>query len=863
MNKSQTLYKESFYKLIKNIIGEHKVFIKNNKNKRNQIFTKLKELSILSEFTNSFKSDFNYENKELEKEKNFFIELYNTSISQVSPRKDSGELGNQIRLVIGFIIKYAFDNGFIENKINIDDVLKQLKPEFMFYIILSTSVSCIKHIDIDDVSDININEIERNLFTHKLINNLIIHIIIKVIEDKSRMVGIVSTLLQNIPAIIYGSSNNNLNQCYFKCCHQLIILFIEALSLETRKIDYKNEKNQPRSLVLIKLTDKILENNISPTYIPQIIEPENDYETIEDHINLYKRIKNGISTVNLSSKTKEALQVSMRKKFVINKNCIELFKFLDNLDYEIIKDIDCLPFTPMKHLIFLENKILELKNNIGEKVLSDIKNFYIERRKMNEYTHDIDEIISKELGISVEISQKARELYNLKKNYKSRIKLRILHNTIMKFAEIFEGFPIYFINSIDYRLRMYPWNYMFNRTSGIYKYLMMESKSKIKRKEINLMIENFFKNNLEYTKKFNEIKNDMDDNQIIKWFKEMNVKPDFNSDSFFYYYLLGKEIEDLIDNNFKTGFLLEIDQKASSSVLLSIILGDNILAQQTNLISKSEIKDANSYIMKKSVEWFKGKISEESYKIVCEERKLHKYLFMCSIYNQTMYGRMKRVKEYIKNGSDMITISTQYPEFINSVFPSISDKKSKFNKIVSYFLVNSEKPIEIETLDGSVITWHIFDKPLKINNKIKVKNPVTKLYEGLHLNLLDPRGTNKKKTIAGMLPSLIHSVDGSIMRLLILNVYEKDGYIINHLHDSVQFHPSKYDQILESITEVYTSKKFEDLLMKRFLEKLRKNLLEEKVDEFDKLVKDLYDEKFIKININKEDFNVKAMFPFE
>ncbi len=74
-------------------------------------------------------------------------------------------------------------------------------------------------------------------------------------------------------------------------------LFIESLSLETREIDYKNENNQPRSVVLIKLPNLV--NNIPPTYIPRIIEPQNDYETIEDHIILFKRI-----------------QISMWKKFV-------------------------------------------------------------------------------------------------------------------------------------------------------------------------------------------------------------------------------------------------------------------------------------------------------------------------------------------------------------------------------------------------------------------------------------------------------------------------------------------------------------------------------------------------------------------
>lgn len=61
------------------------------------------------------------------------------------------------------------------------------------------------------------------------------------------------------------------------------------------------------------------------------------------------------------------------------------------------------------------------------------------------------------------------------------------------------------------------------------------------------------------------------------------------------------------------------------------------------------------------------------------------------------------------------------------------------------------------------------------------------------------------KIITGFIPSFIHFIDGGIMRMIILEVYKSDRYIINHLHDSIQFHPNYFKSIINSIENTYTN----------------------------------------------------------
>jgi len=590
------------------------------------------------------------------------------------------------------------------------------------------------------------------------------------------------------------------------------------------------------------------------------MEPNVEYNNLSDIINFSKSIKNGFSNVELGQKTKKALIISQNKSFKINRNAIILFKKLDESPYSETKDLDLLPFTPIPHFIYLEDKIKDIESNIGFDTMGKIVNYYKEEVK-GKYVDDLESKITSDLNITSEEYKLSQELYMLRKEYKKKIKLRILHNTIIKMAEIFEGFPIYYINAYDFRLRMYPWNYMFNRTSGIYKYMLEEHRQMVSVNGLKVMIKAYFKENPEQINQFENLTNK---EEIINLFNKIenidSIKP---IDSFFYKKLLGYEIKNLKLNKFRSGFMIEIDQKSSASVILSLVFGDEILARESNLSSDLEMKDINNFIMERSVEWFKGEVTDETLEILSHSRKMHKYLFMCFIYNETLWGRIKRVRNYINNDNDILLIASKYPDFLNSIFPSIFNKRNIFNKIIKYYIENSQKKIEIETLDGSLISWFIFKKiESKINTKIKVLNPITKEKFSYHYQTYDTSEVNLKKTILGMLPNFIHSIDGAIMRLIILDVNERLKYTINHLHDSIQFHPNHYDEIKQSILNVYTSSELEDIIEKRLFVKLRINLLEEKRSGFDELVEKFYNCDYHKIKVS-ENLKIENMFPYE
>jgi len=85
---------------------------------------------------------------------------------------------------------------------------------------------------------------------------------------------------------------------------------------------------------------------------------------------------------------------------------------------------------------------------------------------------------------------------------------------------------------------------------------------------------------------------------------------------------------------------------------------------------------------------------------------------------------------------------------------------------------------------------------------------------------------------------------------------------MGHLHDSIQFHPNKYNIIKESIENVYLSSKLNNILYDKFILRMRNSLLEQDLKEFDSLVSDLYID-FIPFKISKNNLNIDGMFPFE
>ena len=131
-----------------------------------------------------------------------------------------------------------------------------------------------------------------------------------------------------------------------------------------------------------------------------------------------------------------------------------------------------------------------------------------------------------------------------------------------------------------------------------------------------------------YYKSFRKILKEEIDFSSLTRFDKIPYEVVIKHSSFFYILLLEKEILDAINNNYKTNFMIEIDQKSSFSVFLSIILGNTMLAKESNLLGGNG-KDPINLLMSKSKKFFvqyNDKISNENLFII-SSRKLNKFLF--------------------------------------------------------------------------------------------------------------------------------------------------------------------------------------------------------------------------------------------
>ena len=78
--------------------------------------------------------------------------------------------------------------------------------------------------------------------------------------------------------------------------------------------------------------------------------------------------------------------------------------------------------------------------------------------------------------------------------------------------------------------------------------------------------------------------------------------------------------------------------------------------------------------------------------------------------------KKKKILEYIFDYKDAKIIAEKYEDFVDRIYDDLSSKKEIFNNVISYYLDNCEnyqKPIIMDTIDGSRIEWTIFPKKKK------------------------------------------------------------------------------------------------------------------------------------------------------
>jgi hypothetical protein len=784
-----------------------------------------------------------------------FETIMNTELNKKIDRKNSGDFINKISETIDYLINKLKNEGFIENDINVSDILESINLKKIYYSVLIESVrNSIIHIpkNKDYSLDIKDNQIIFSYFHKKINKKIILYICLIILEGNIQKFHIIEKIYSELNAISSSKDIDFIDHTSY----QLIESFTMSSSFKIDVI-YIQSSASHKSLKLLTLPKKLMENLVSSTHMPEILPSNFKFDNPIDMMILSKQMKNGIASVKLSSKAKKALNISQNKKYRVNSDCLTIFREIDQLSYDEVKDLDINPFIPIKVFDHILSELDKLKLNFSDDDSVIVKKYLYDMKKNKKFSEKLNEIISIDTGVPLINVQSCREYYNLKNEYKKYVKLRKVHNTIVKFAETFDGFPLYFTESFDYRLRMYIYSYMFSRTSGIYKYLITDYDSiKLTFDGCKNMMRAFYKEYLNKKKKLILINNYED---LKKW-NNIDIKELIKSKSSIYHTLLNITLKKLEKNNYETSFSIEIDQRTSSVVLMSVALMYEKLAEISNLSSKTD-NDAPSIVMKNAGVWFKNKITEESNKILSESRSLQKSLLMCYCYNSTTYGRIKGLEEFIENKDDCKIIAKYYPEFIDSTLDGLSMKKDKLNNIIKYYLKNSQSSIVIDTIDGCMLNWIIF-KTIQGSKKKKFKSVITGEHFSYDVKKTDHSYVCVNEMLRSFLASYIHSMDGALMRLIIIDVYDSIEYVISHLHDSVQIHPNYYDDVIKSIINVYTTNDLEESIFNNLFDRLRNNWIIDQRIEYDKLVEEFMSMRS-EFKITKEKFNVEAMFRME
>lgn len=215
--------------------------------------------------------------------------------------------------------------------------------------------------------------------------------------------------------------------------------------------------------------------------------------------------------------------------------------------------------------------------------------------------------------------------------------MRQLLLTSLEIGELYKRYPLYYGTRLDFRLRMYPLQYLLSRTSGYLKNLLEESvQKKLTVRGIKNILEAFYAPDVKISSKLKESNIKKIDDMLL-FFKENKLN-----------------LSEKLNSKRKTAMQLEIDQVGSGPTLVALLTRNRALAEKCNLFG-GEFKCIYTYLLEECVSFFKSKNNfdldisgvEESkaYKLLTENRNAQKYALMCFFYNEEHMSRTDRWKE--------------------------------------------------------------------------------------------------------------------------------------------------------------------------------------------------------------------------
>lgn len=521
---------------------------------------------------------------------------------------------------------------------------------------------------------------------------------------------------------------------------------------------------------------------------------------------LIHSLKDGSNKLCLSKQALNSINLLQSKSHFFNKTSIYIFKKFK----QVIKNK--IGILSVKQLKELKWKQLNLQKSLK---IIDWKEYH--KIKLKNPNFSKKEILLK-LGFTLD-----KDIFNYHLNLSLIKKIESItsKNLMFKHCEFlinqYKDFKLYFPNFYDFRGRNYPHGWLLNRTSGFYKYLLGNTNYKrLSERAIEWMIL--------YLKEKNPLwewgKWKKDKNLFLKftfWKKLLNkiaknrLVVDLEVSDFFLSLIIIKELENhFFDINYRSNFLLEIDQSNSGPGIFSLITRDSTIAFYSNILSKSKKQDLYLEFLKfLSINLKFDNIYNQYLKILNIDsfsRGLCKKIIMFWFYGLTISGLKNLLEKEVKEASQFFSNSKLYYLankiiYILQVFnPKINIFMTLLKQII--FILNKYNiPIKLFTLDGCYIKWRYFNKEnqtspqkyINFNNKLSSIRVVKEFSKSIKWD----------KNVGAFPPNFIHSIDGCLIRQIVWRYYKETEEILIPIHDAFLVAPNDIDLLQKIIKNIY------------------------------------------------------------
>ena len=728
----------------------------------------------------------------------------------------------------------------------------------------------------------------------------------------------------------------------------IMLIFEETEGLFQKFCPEQNDdkKKNGRKMVLKYVLPSFLDDKhcLRGVLMPDLTRP--DPVTPENINRMIKHLKFGDNKLSISPEICDTLTKAQNRRFKINPLFVCIFESIltrkhGNTLTSVLKKKDYkFPFPSREEIqnleslsdYFIQNPISsETARYCLSKLRGTLASVGI-ALKNNAQTQAI-------VGSShLEVAYNSKENNTLKQ--KTQVCLKYKHaQTCLNVSKLLEGFPLFIKNSMDVRGRLYPNFTLLARTSGIMKHFLCEFTPKTINTSglINLMGA-YFKASDDKFRKFQEFVKQLKISKrtfakkMFEFFHKNYI--DFSKSGVpLYFMLLHAELL-TVERTKKTAVNLEIDQTASGVVFLAFLTKNKKLADVANIISQKNTCPY-THCLKNFKNFYQNHMKSRSprfLKLATTDRKLHKYALMCFCYNQTHMGRIDdfktrwfdKYKEWPK-GEDFKCLqefATNYPKFLNTLFPNIVRQFQLLEEMVS-LLIKESSTVSIKTLEGEILQWSFYKTETQIRSAFnpttsqfynyantyivtkkakelvskKVKKKTRKVTsednhllesetqnlpaESLDTNIPffsqeelerhkgpknerasifvdDVMGARRK-----FLSFLVHSIDAAIIRRFIRIMGNKPySYLINHLHDCVIIHPNYVDDFYKIVKDVYSSKELYNIMDTLVFEPFLQNISKEGRGELEEKISE-YKSYCDDFKDDLGNFNPRFLYKFE